>query len=283
MGKIILKIAIVCCTAFSFIYNAQIYEIEYTVYGKQKISSKLITLDLMTLYIDSKSKSSLYENSKKGHRVENSSFVDKLYQDVVDSKTKNFFDKIFKDISTQTYFMLHSVDKKLYKSDYKFPQNNWKITNNNKIILNQKCTSATINFGGRVWNVWYAPNLPFNDGPYKFSGLPGLILEVVSEDGDYRFLAQEIILQKELSKEIEIPKSIKVDENSLNKLQKDIITDPSYSLKNILTSGNYSHGSSFDGKPIKTDKAYFDNYNNDYWNWMKTHDNPIEIGDIWIK
>ena len=60
---------------------------------------------------------------------------------------------------------------------------NWVLTNDTVTILNQKCLSATTSFRGRSYTAFYAPSLPMNDGPWKFCGLPGLVLKVKSIDG----------------------------------------------------------------------------------------------------
>jgi hypothetical protein len=40
-----------------------------------------------------------------------------------------------------------------------------------------------------MWTAWYATELPYNAGPYKFKGLPGLILEMVDETSNFKFTA----------------------------------------------------------------------------------------------
>ena len=44
---------------------------------------------------------------------------------------------------------------------------------------------ATTEFGGRKWNAWFTTDLPFQDGPYKFNGLPGLIVKIEDDGGNY--------------------------------------------------------------------------------------------------
>lgn len=71
------------------------------------------------------------------------------------------------DINTKTY---------LYPRSY--PKNNWTLGNENKTIDGYKCQNAFLDFGGRIWEAWYAVDLPLSDGPMFFRGLPGLILEI---------------------------------------------------------------------------------------------------------
>jgi GLPGLI family protein len=44
---------------------------------------------------------------------------------------------------------------------------------------------ATTEFAGRKWTAWFAEELPFNDGPYKFKGLPGLIVKISDETNSH--------------------------------------------------------------------------------------------------
>ncbi len=45
-------------------------------------------------------------------------------------------------------------------------------------ILGYKCYKAYISYSGREYTAWYAPEIPISSGPYKFSGLPGLIVRL---------------------------------------------------------------------------------------------------------
>lgn len=54
----------------------------------------------------------------------------------------------------------------------------WKILNDTMNIGGINCQRAEANFGNRKWIAWFAPSIPVSDGPYKFGGLPGLILRI---------------------------------------------------------------------------------------------------------
>ena len=63
----------------------------------------------------------------------------------------------------------------------------WKLHPETKIISNHNCQRATIRKYGRNFIAWFAKDIPINDGPYKFSGLPGLIIELYDEKDSYHF------------------------------------------------------------------------------------------------
>ncbi|KMQ65038.1 hypothetical protein ACM46_12645 [Chryseobacterium angstadtii] len=71
---------------------------------------------------------------------------------------------------------------------YKAPViKNWKLVDETRIINTINCKKAEVNFKGRNWIAWYSPEIPFPYGPMKFSGLPGLIIKITDEKGDYDF------------------------------------------------------------------------------------------------
>ncbi len=76
--------------------------------------------------------------------------------------------------------MLNSVFA--YNEEPKF---DWKISNDKQKIGDYEVQKATTEFGGRKWTAWFTESIPFPDGPYKFSGLPGLIVKI--EDADKNF------------------------------------------------------------------------------------------------
>ncbi|MCG9900810.1 MAG: GLPGLI family protein [Hydrotalea sp.] len=72
------------------------------------------------------------------------------------------------------------------------PKISWTIMNESKNILDFNCQRAECKFGGREYVVWFTNELPISSGPWKFCGLPGLILEVSDKNGHITFKATEI-------------------------------------------------------------------------------------------
>lgn len=54
----------------------------------------------------------------------------------------------------------------------------WNILAEFNHILGYNVQKATTEFGGRKWIAWFAKEIPIQGGPYKFFGLPGLILKI---------------------------------------------------------------------------------------------------------
>lgn len=78
----------------------------------------------------------------------------------------------------------------LYKET--LPKLDWKLLNDTKQILNYTAKKAIVKYGGRNWTAWYTEDIPLQYGPYKFGGLPGLILEIYDDKEHYHFTANSI-------------------------------------------------------------------------------------------
>jgi len=63
----------------------------------------------------------------------------------------------------------------------------WQITPEQKSVAGYVCQKAVGNWRGRTYEAWFAPEIPIPDGPYKFCGLPGLILEIYDLNDHYHF------------------------------------------------------------------------------------------------
>lgn len=72
-----------------------------------------------------------------------------------------------------------------YDENTKF---NWKIEGEKQKIGDYNTQKATTEFGGRKWTAWFSTDIPFQDGPYKFYGLPGLIVKVEDDAKNYSWL-----------------------------------------------------------------------------------------------
>lgn len=64
----------------------------------------------------------------------------------------------------------------------------WQLSDETKEVCGQKCSKATCHFRGRNWVAWYA-DVPVSLGPWKFSGLPGLILQLEDDKREHVFRA----------------------------------------------------------------------------------------------
>ncbi len=87
---------------------------------------------------------------------------------------------------TRTYDKVY-IDRYVYEE----PLNpvKWKLETGTATVCGYQCRKATTSFRGRNWTAWYAPDVPIDNGPWKFGGLPGLILKVESDDGEQKFEA----------------------------------------------------------------------------------------------
>jgi GLPGLI family protein len=77
--------------------------------------------------------------------------------------------------------------------EQKFPVR-WKMTQEEKSIGSILCRKATGYFRGREYIAWYAPEIPVRLGPWKFEGLPGLILEIYDTRKQVFFSATSVVL-----------------------------------------------------------------------------------------
>jgi GLPGLI family protein len=82
---------------------------------------------------------------------------------------------------------------------------NWTIEKDyNDSIGKFPVKKATTWYGGRNWEAFFTPSIPINDGPYKFNGLPGLILKVNDTQHHYVFTLSSIY-QVTYRKDITLP------------------------------------------------------------------------------
>ena len=63
----------------------------------------------------------------------------------------------------------------------------WDILDDTIRIEGYLCQKAMCDYGGRTWEAWFSDELPFSEGPWKFHGLPGLILKVADTREHYCF------------------------------------------------------------------------------------------------
>lgn len=70
----------------------------------------------------------------------------------------------------------------------------WKIMANIPATkyLGRKVKMAKCRFRNRNYTAYYCPDIPISDGPFKFNGLPGVILKIATDDNMFSFSATKI-------------------------------------------------------------------------------------------
>ncbi|WP_226389726.1 GLPGLI family protein [Penaeicola halotolerans] len=91
----------------------------------------------------------------------------------------------------------------------------WEIVDETSEVAGYRVQKAFTHFRGRDYEAWFSIDLPFVNGPWKFGGLPGLILEVKESTGLLHYQVQSITLMDDELK-IEVPQFKSVQTVSSN-------------------------------------------------------------------
>lgn len=133
------------------------------------------------------------------------------------------------DYKNNTTFSAFLFNGKSYilSDPLEFPA--WKIKNNIKEIAGHICMNATSYDSIRRQSIeaWFALDIPLSSGPDRFSGLPGLILEVDINNGAMILSAEKIESLVD-NKVFDTPKKIKgkkININQYNNMLKDYIEE----------------------------------------------------------
>lgn len=180
----------------------------YIEYETQIVSKKIFS----TLIVE-KTKA-VYEEGGKGNPAEfyeNGGVVEELGSNayVVGGTTHT---KIYKNLENQNVLEIIlfknedpylALDKNHFITD-SIPELHWKIdeSGKTKLIHGYACKEATVEFRGSTFLAYFTTEIPTSFGPWKFDGLPGLILKISSLDNPTIFWeAQRVIYPYTAKKE----------------------------------------------------------------------------------
>lgn len=120
---------------------------------------------------------------------------------VIINENKNRF--YYKDLKKKTVTGVEKILTKEFIVSDSLAIFNWELlTDETKEILGHICNKAKLNYRGRKYEAYYTTDIPIQNGPYKFHGLPGLILEIKTNDPslDFKITATSISSLDTLSK-----------------------------------------------------------------------------------
>lgn len=160
---------------------------------------------------------------------------------------------IFKSMANgkMRYYDVNGVEKYCYEEE--IPRIEWELSDSTKTILGYECQMATGDLHGRKWTVWFTPEVPLMNGPWKFSGLPGLILEATDDSGLYNFTATGIQqTHRQMTPMYSTDDYEKTTRTEFLKAKRQFTDNPMGTMNTQLSSLGISIGGTGDGIKFKT-------------------------------
>ena len=189
------KYFILTLLAFSFIVQAQVtanrffYELSYKPKkDSAKIEKVMMSLDITPDKSIFRDYTAIAQDSLlqvKFEAMQKAGVFKDFTKEYTMPKFSYKIDKAYPSMEMQFSEEVVNGRASLYMAYKENPKFDWKIEAETMKIGDYKTQKATTNFGGRTWTAWFSKDIPFQDGPYKFSGLPGLIVKIEDADQNY--------------------------------------------------------------------------------------------------
>jgi GLPGLI family protein len=136
---------------------------------------------------------------------------------------------------------------------------NWKISSEKEKIGEWNAQKAEADFAGRHWTAWFSTDIPIQDGPYKFQGLPGLIVKIEDKTGSHKMELKGI---KNINGNLDInvfeAKEIAINSKQFQKVMKEYMNDPTKGIKQLQMGGTTIVMTGKDGNTSKFAKEQED-------------------------
>jgi len=262
--------------------------------NKEEVKKEMMLLDInkegSTYYshdkfvADSTSRADLEKQLKSGLGSISMNRREKLGQVSykVTKQYPEFKTYLFTSVSTDKYKILE--DKKPV----------WKILSEKQKVGEYNAQKATTSFGGREWTAWFTSDIPFQDGPYKFYGLPGLIVKIEDATGSHTMtlVGNKAIPTPEQEKEMSLPgnvrilgmdgKELEISKEQYKKAWKAYVNDPSKNMREMMNRGGSDNSKvvfkvkTADGKEMSDPNEVFREIEKRTKETLKKNNNPIE-------
>ncbi len=230
-----LSLLIACMVAvFSFAQN-QKYTYKLTVNKSDKESAKAVE-EQVSLVV-SKEGSVFYNEDKIRAdstitaSVQKAKGTGNFNLDFRGVKMGTFSATVFKNYPSYDITVMDRLGSNLFEYQEK-RKPEWKMLPEKQKIGEWQCQKATASYLGREWTAWFTTDIPVQDGPYVFHGLPGLIVKISDINNDYTF-ELEGVKNKFSIAEIKKNKLIKINYDKFKKEFQDNYLDPGKAMRLI--------------------------------------------------
>jgi len=219
-----------------------IYKYEFLQDSTSKYSLKQIDMSLQVgthiskfeSFNDFLSDSILYENRNLELNENNAQTILSQLRRIKDPSNSSLLAKytVYKNYPISGFISFYGYDDHKFFKVTQQNQLKWMLAaSKDTVIASYICKKATTTFAGRNYIAWYTRQIPVNDGPYKFSGLPGLIVKLYDNKNLHCFTLtsfkkinynQLITLSKQKYIEITPQEYVNVVRNKVNRLSGNI-------------------------------------------------------------
>ena len=265
-------------TCIVFNYNVSAHSIRF-IYNYKSMPNSFkkdsIVDETMVLEIDPIQKQSLFSNYTK---IKSDSSMASGIQNFPDPslRTRYVVNKNLVNKEVFFYTPNYAGDPVLkIKDDRPFI---WHITNEKSEILSYPVQKATTEFGGRKWTAWFSTSFPFSDGPYKFYGLPGLILKISdSMNGhNYELIGIEKVKldSYKMLSDLSYKNSKQISLTDYKKMVVENRKDPMKKIRTEIFQGRILFGS------MKERDEYIKRSERNLKIWKENNNNPIELDEL---
>ena len=153
----------------------------FNLFAKDSLQYVIFSKNTRTLHFNGS-----YNNEELERRLQMKRGFDDIIGDRLGETSR-----IYKDLENENIVTLERDNLSLqykYKVEEKI-YHEWELTGDTATILNYSCQKAKTHFRGRTYYAWFTLDIPVFDGPWKFFGLPGLILHVEDDNSLVRLTA----------------------------------------------------------------------------------------------
>ncbi len=169
-----------------------LYTFQQNSTGKYSVKTHDMILQIGSRYSKFISANKLYNDSiirMYSNQPPTQAIFDKMWPLIQGSPTHSYCRyRLYKNYPEKGVLTLTEYINKQHIKTIETTPLNWKIeANSDTSIVGYKCTKATTQYAGRDYIAWFTMDIPINDGPYKFQGLPGLIIKIYDTQNQHNF------------------------------------------------------------------------------------------------
>ncbi len=209
---------------YKFIYEYQ-FQVDSTDIHSLKQENMILILNKEKSYFYSSSRFSITDLVKNNPNL-NLSELMLLRKKLPKNKIKTEIEKDLRNLKL-SYF--EKISSYIYTFKEKLIDFNWQIKAKEKVINGILCKKATTTFAGRNYIAWFTNEIPISNGPYKFGGLPGFIIEISDSKNHHHFVLKSFKKEKGLFP-VYKKKPINASMNEIIKAKKNMFKNSNFTF-----------------------------------------------------